>query len=98
MNLWPAIRMSEAIRRAERKERELVMDDQRMIEEYLEIAKMHKEKEHSTFGYGLYIGRALEHAEQNAVDPEWLVEAFNDAGLPDDAALVSVPKLAVGRG
>ena len=74
------------------------MDDQEIIQQYLEIAKMHAERESNTFGYGLYIGRALEHAEQNAVDPDWLKQAFSDAGLENDAALIAEPKLQVGRG
>ncbi len=41
---------------------------------------------------------SLVHAEQNAIDPDWLVKEFKRAGLEDDAPLVSLPKMPVGRG
>ena len=71
------------------------MDDLDVIRQYLDNASMHEEASNE-FGYGYWLGRALEHADQNAVDVSWLVAEVESRGL--DAALVGVPKLDVHRG
>ncbi len=74
-----------------------VDSDQAVIKEYLAVAAEHAERGNA-YGRGLFVGKALVHAEQNAIDPDWLVKEFKRAGLEDDAPLVSLPKMPVGRG
>lgn len=62
--------------------------DQAVVEEYLDNALIHADKNEWAEGY--WIGRAVQHAHQNAVDYDWVVEQFTARGL--DAAVVAVPK------
>lgn len=71
------------------------VDDKQQVEWFLTTAKSHAERGNE-FGHGMFVGRALEHADQNAIDLDWLRGEFESRGL--DSALVSVPKMAVGRG
>lgn len=70
--------------------------DEQIVREYLDNAEMMKDRGDNEFGHGYWIGRAMSHAEQNAIDPAWLVREMNRRVL--DSALVSVPKIRVHRG
>jgi hypothetical protein len=62
--------------------------DQEVIDQYLDNARLHSDTNEWAEGY--WIGRAISHAEQNAVNHEWLIESFEERGL--DAAVVAIPK------
>lgn len=63
--------------------------DSAVIEEYLDTALLHANAQND-WAEGYWIGRAVQHAHQNAVDHDWLVEQFKDRGLDD--AVVADPK------
>lgn len=66
----------------------MVIDiDRAVIAEYLDNALINSNND---WGEGYWIGRAVQHAHQNAVDHDWLVGAFTNRGL--DAAIVAEPK------
>ncbi len=71
--------------------------DQEVIEGYLDNAVMWFTRDND-FAVGLWLGRALEHAEQNAVDHEWMLRELSARVL--DTGLVKVPKprLVGGQG
>lgn len=72
------------------------MNDHEVVCAYLDNAEMLKDRGDNEFGHGYWIGRALSHSEQNAIDPAWLVRQMDKRGL--DSALVPVPKIEAARG
>jgi hypothetical protein len=62
--------------------------DQEVVLQYLDNARFHGAENQWAEGY--WVGRAIQHAEQNALDHEWLIEQFEVHGL--DSAVVAVPR------
>lgn len=63
--------------------------DSAVIEEYLDAALLHANAQND-WAEGYWIGRAVQHAHQNAVDWKWVVTQMIERGL--DAAVVAIPK------
>lgn len=69
--------------------------DRKIIKDYLDNARLH-EQVGNEFGYGYWMGRSMSHAEQNAIDSDWLTRQVDKRGL--DTAIIEIPKLEVNRG
>lgn len=63
--------------------------DRAVILEFLDNAQMHQGAQNE-WAEGYWIGRAVQHANQNAVEYDDLVEEFEARGL--DAAVIAIPK------
>lgn len=63
--------------------------DIEVIEGFLDFAQL-QAVANNDWGEGFWIGRAIQHADQNAIDHEWLVGAFELRGL--DVAVIPNPK------
>jgi hypothetical protein len=63
--------------------------DEEVIEVYLDNAALHSGAENQ-WGEGYWVGRAIQHAEQNAVNHEWLIAEMEARGL--DSAVVAIPR------
>jgi hypothetical protein len=61
--------------------------DMEVTVQYLDNARFHVG---NAWAEGYWIGRAIEHAEQNALDHDWLIEQFEVHGL--DTAVVAIPR------
>lgn len=60
------------------------MDEQAILS-FIANAEMHAEAGND-WGEGYWIGRAVSHAEQNAISKEWLAQMLKKAGLIVPAA------------
>ena len=63
--------------------------DEAAIERFLDNAQLHAQAKND-WAEGFWLGRAVQHADQNAVDHEWLTAEFEARGL--DAAVIAIPK------
>lgn len=65
--------------------------------DYLEVAAFNADRDND-FGHGLFLGRALEYADQSGLDPDLVKEALFNQGLGEYAALIAESKMKVHRG
>lgn len=63
--------------------------DYEVVSEYLDYAQRHAARGNG-WAEGYWIGRAVEHAHQNAIGHEALVSEFESRGL--DTAVIATPK------
>lgn len=63
--------------------------DSVVIRDYLDTAQLHAAARND-WAEGYWLGRAIEAARQNAIDPDWLVAELDARGL--DKAIVAEPK------
>lgn len=63
--------------------------DMAVVTGFLDNAQMHQGAQNE-WAEGFWIGRAVQHANQNAVDYDDLVTEFESRGL--DAAVIAIPK------
>jgi hypothetical protein len=63
--------------------------DMEAISSYLDNAQLHG-RASNDWAEGYWIGRAVEHAHQNAVSHDWLIRELEGRGL--DSAVVAIPK------
>ena len=63
--------------------------DAQVVREFLDNAQLHGSA-NNDWAEGYWIGRAVQHANQNAIDYGDLVAEFENRGL--DAAVIAIPK------